>query len=237
MTDHPPLSAAQRLLVLASLIAGLCYPWLDGHLAPVAAIIAKGLGVGLLALAALLMPGQRWLAAIMAAGALGDVLLELPGGLVPGGGSFAIGHVIAMVFYARNRRQPALPVASIAAAALILYGLAMPAFVLPSGTPLGAVMLYAVLLSGMAAAALISRFPLALTAAGALLFVLSDTFLVMRMGGRIIGTATGHGLIIWYAYYLGQFGIFAGIVRSAPRLPMGTARLPVRRARLPVRPR
>jgi uncharacterized membrane protein YhhN len=214
MNRISPLVATQRLLIATSLIAGLGYPWLEGHLAPVAAMILKGLGVGLLAIVALLSPGQRWLAAIMAAGALGDVLLELPGGLVPGGGSFAIGHVVAMIFYARNRRQPPLPVASIAAAGLILYGLAMPALVLPAGTPMGALMLYAVLLCGMAAAALISRFPLALTAAGALLFVLSDTFLVMRLGGRIIGSPTIHGLIVWYGYYLGQLGIFAGIFRS-----------------------
>ena len=217
MNRISPLVASQRLLIAASLFSGLGYPWLEGHLGPVGAIILKGSGVGLLALVALLSPGQRWLAAIMAAGALGDVLLELPGGLVPGGGSFAVGHVIAMVFYARNRRVPVAPAAIISAAGLILYGLAMPALVLPAGTPMGALMLYAVLLCGMAAAALVSRFPLALTAAGALLFVVSDTFLVMRLGGRITGSATVHGLIVWYAYYLGQFGIFAGIIKGAPK--------------------
>ena len=210
------LPPAVRLIILASLVAGLAYPVLADALDPVSAIIAKGLGVGLLALAALLL-GHRWLAAIMVAGALGDILLELPGGLVPGGASFAVGHVIAMVFYARNRRQPANPVANIGAAALILYGLAMPSLVLPAGTPMGALMLYAVLLCGMAAGTLISRFPLALTAAGALLFVVSDTFLVMRIGGRIVGSPALHGLIVWYTYYLGQFGIFAGIVRTPPR--------------------
>ncbi len=208
------LPAAVRLLILASLVAGLAYPVLADALDPVSAIIAKGLGVGLLALAALLLPGQRWLAAIMAAGALGDIVLELPNGLVPGGASFAIGHVIAMVFYARNRRQPAVPAANIAAVALILYGLAMPALALPAGMPMGALMLYAVLLCGMAAGTLISRFPLAWTVAGALLFVVSDTFLVMRIGGRIVGSPMLHGLIVWYTYYIGQFGIFAGIVRT-----------------------
>jgi hypothetical protein len=203
-----------RLLILASLVAGLAYPVLEDALDPVSEIIAKGLGVGLLALAALLLPGQRWLAAIMAAGAMGDIVLELPNGLVPGGTSFAVGHVIAMLFYARNRRQPALPVANIGAAVLILYGLGMPALVLPAGMPMGALMLYAVLLCGMAAGTLISRFPLALTAAGALLFVVSDTFLVMRLGGWIVGSPVLHGLIVWYTYYLGQFGIFAGIVRT-----------------------
>ena len=208
------LPVAVRLLILGSLVAGLAFPVLDDALGPMSSIFAKGLGVGLLALAAVLLPAQRWLAAIMTAGALGDIVLELPNGLVPGGASFAIGHVIAMVFYARNRRQPAVPVANIGAVALILYGLAMPALVLPASMPMGALMLYAVLLCGMAAGTLISRFPLALTAAGALLFVVSDTFLVMRLGGRIVGSAGLHGLIVWYAYYLGQFGIFAGIVRT-----------------------
>ncbi len=208
------LPPAVRLLIVTSLVAGLAYPVLEDALDPVSAIIAKGLGVGLLALAALLLPGQRWLAAIMAAGAMGDIVLELPNGLVPGGTSFAVGHVIAMLFYARNRRQPALPVANIGAAVLILYGLGMPALVLPAGMPMGALMLYAVLLCGMAAGTLISRFPLALTAAGALLFVVSDTFLVMRLGGWIVGSPVLHGLIVWYTYYLGQFGIFAGIVRT-----------------------
>jgi hypothetical protein len=208
------LPAAVRSLIAASLFAGLAYPFLDDRLGPVSAIVAKGLGVGLLALAALLLPRQRWLAGIMAAGTLGDILLEVPGGLVPGGASFAIGHIVAMVFYARNRRQPAVPAANIGAVALILFGLAMPALVLPPGTPLGALMLYAVLLCGMAAGTLISRFPLALTAAGALLFVVSDTFLVMRLGERIVGSPMLHGLIVWYTYYLGQFGIFAGIIRT-----------------------
>jgi uncharacterized membrane protein YhhN len=91
----------------------------------------------------------------------------------------------------------------------------MPALVLPAGAPRGALTLYAVLLCGMAASALISRFPLRLTAAGALLFVLSDTFLVMGLGGRFVASTAFHGLIVWYAYYIGQFGIFAGIVSAS----------------------
>lgn len=211
----PSFPTPLRLPIIASLIAGLAYPLLESHFGLLSGIFAKGLGVGLLALAAALIPGQRVLAAIMAAGALGDILLELPEGLVPGGASFAIGHVVAIAFYASNRRQPALPLATIAAVALILYGLAMPALVLPAGSPRGALMLYAVLLCGMAASALISRFPLRLTAAGALLFVLSDTFLVMGLGGRFVVSTAFHGLIVWYAYYIGQFGIFAGIVSAS----------------------
>ena len=106
-----------------------------------------------------------------------------------------------------------------AAALLIIYGLAMPTLVTPAGTPVGAETLYSVLLCGMAAAMLLSRFawpPKAgpLGAAGALLFVLSDTFLIMRLGGTLVGGATVHGLIVWYSYYLGQLLIFLGVARG-----------------------
>ena len=202
-------------MILASLAAGLAYPILEGHVGLLSAIFAKASGVGLLALAAASLPSQRTLAAIMAAGALGDILLELPDGLVPGGASFAIGHVVAIAFYARNRLQPALPLAASAAVAVILYGLAMPALVLPAGAPIGALTLYTVLLCGMAASTLISRFPLRLTAMGALLFVLSDTFLVMGLGGRFVMSPALQGLVIWYAYYVGQLGIFAGIISAS----------------------
>ena len=215
MKCFPHIPAAPRTLIIASLAAGLFYPLLEDRVGLFSGIVAKGLGVGLLALAAALIPRQRVLAAIMAAGALGDILLELPDGLVPGGASFALGHVIATIFYARNRRQPALPSATIASVALILYGLAMPALVLPTGAPLGALTLYAVLLCGMAAGTLISRFPLRLTAIGALLFVLSDTFLVMGLGGRFVVSPALQGLIVWYAYYIGQFGIFAGVISAS----------------------
>jgi uncharacterized membrane protein YhhN len=188
---------------------------LRDHLELNTAIIIKGLSVGLLALAAALTPRQHMLAVILAAGALGDILLEMPNGLTSGGACFGIGHIVAMLFYARNRRQKARPPARIAAVALILYGLAMPILVLPAESPLGALTLYAVLLCGMAASTMNSRFPIGLTAAGALLFVLSDTFLVMGLGRRFIGTPAQHGLLVWYTYYIGQFGIFSGIISSS----------------------
>jgi uncharacterized membrane protein YhhN len=158
--------------------------------------------------------GFRWLAAIMAAGALGDMLLEVPGAFFIGGGSFALGHCLAIGFYGTNRGPGVHALLRIWAALLILYGLAMPTLVTPAGTPVGAETLYAVLLCGMAAAMLLSRFAWPLGAAGALLFVASDTFLIMRLGGTLIGGETIHGLIVWYSYYLGQLLIFLGVART-----------------------
>jgi hypothetical protein len=37
----------------------------------------------------------------------------------------------------------------------------------------------------------------------------------MGLGGRFVASTAFHGLIVWYAYYIGQFGIFAGIVSAS----------------------
>jgi uncharacterized membrane protein YhhN len=179
-------------------------------------ILAKGLGVAALSVAALLLPGKRWLAAIMAAGATGDILLEVPGMFYVGAGAFAIGHVIAILFYMGQRRAGLGLADRIAALALIGYGLAMPTLVMPAGAPVGAPMLYSVLLCGMATAALLSRFAPRWVGLGALLFVVSDTLLIMRMGGSLVGSAGVHGLLVWYSYYLGQFCIFYGVATADP---------------------
>jgi uncharacterized membrane protein YhhN len=205
-------------LFAASLVAGLGYPFIDRAFDPAWLILAKGAGVGLLALAALALPSadRFWLAAIMTAGALGDVLLEIPGRFYAGAGAFALGHCIAMVFYSRNSNPNGSRVDRLAALALIGWGLAMPGLVSPEGTPIGALMLYSVLLCGMAAALVISRFS-KVAVAGALLFVVSDTLLIMRLGGRIFGDAALHGLLVWLTYYGGQALIFVGVAQGLNR--------------------
>ncbi len=204
------ISSPARWALAVSVIAGLAFPLIEHRFGSAANIAAKGAGVTALAIAAFLLR-HRWLAVIMAAGAIGDILLEIPGLFFIGAGAFAIGHCIAMLFYGQNRRAGLGRVDGLAAAALIGFGLAMPALVMPAGTPVGALMLYAALLCGMAAAALLSRFALAFVGIGALLFVASDTLIFMRMGGSLIGGAAVHGLLVWYSYYLGQLLIFLGV--------------------------
>lgn len=198
----------------AALTAGFAYllfsPMLDGA----AQVALKGSGVTLLALTALQLrsEGARWLAAIMALGALGDVLLALPGLFIAGAASFAAGHVVAISFYLRHRRDAGLA-DRITAALLILYGLAMPPLLTPAGLPFGLAMVYAVLLTGMAAGLWLSRFP-RLAAIGALGFVLSDTILVLRMGGgRLIGPVADSAMV-WAFYFGGQWLITLGVGRG-----------------------
>lgn len=205
------------LLLLASLLAGLGYPFVEEGFSHFQQVVAKGAGVGLLAVAAFALPRRDrvWLGVIMSAGALGDILLELPGLFFVGAGAFALGHVIAILFYLRNRRDSAGAVDRLAALALIGWGLVMPTLVSPPGTPVGALMLYSVLLCGMAAALLLSRFS-RLAVAGALLFVVSDTLLIMRLGGNLVGGEWLHGLLVWFSYYLGQLAIFVGVAAGLP---------------------
>lgn len=204
-------------LIVGSVLAGLTYPFVPAATLPVVSIVTKGLSVGLLAMAATLLPvAQRgWLAAILLAGALGDVLLDVPGLFFAGAGAFAIGHIIGIRFYASALRPDTRAHARIAGLALIGWGLAMPGLVSPAGTPVGVFTLYSVLLCAMATALLLSRFS-RVAVLGALLFVVSDTLLIMRLGGRLVGGEMAHGLLVWFTYYGGQALIFFGVASSLP---------------------
>ncbi|MFZ4381821.1 MAG: lysoplasmalogenase family protein [Sandarakinorhabdus sp.] len=204
-----------RFLVLvgAALAAGLGFLLLSQLLDGTAHTALKGSGVACLALAALQLPvrGAGKLALVMALGAAGDVLLELPGLFLAGGASFAAGHVAAILFYMQHRRQTLAGDRAIAAL-MIVYGLAMPPLLTADGL-LGFAMVYAVLLCGMAASLWLSRFP-RLAALGGLLFVLSDTLLVLRMGGgQLLGPALD-GALVWISYFGGQWLITLGVARG-----------------------
>lgn len=199
------------VLVGLSIVAGITYlaaPMFGADGA--AALVWKGLPVGLLALAAALAARSRdggLLALVLALGAAGDVLLEIE--FMAGVAAFAAGHVAAILLYLRNRRRP-IPMVHVLIAALIaLSGLVMPAFVLPPGHPeLVSLTGYSALLTLMAGAAWLSRFPHGLTGLGALLFVASDTLIAVRMAQP--ASSAGFGSAIWLLYYFGQLLIFAG---------------------------
>jgi uncharacterized membrane protein YhhN len=200
-----------RALMAASLLAGLAFLLLAPLLDMPASMVVKGSGVSLIALAALQLPatGARWLAAVMALGALGDMLLEIPGLFMAGAASFAIGHGVAISFYARHRRT-ATGRDYLLAGLLLLYGLAMPPLLV---APYGPAMVYAVLLCGMAATLWLSRFP-RLAVLGAIGFILSDTLLVYRMGGGTFLNAQADGALVWASYFGGQWLIALGVARG-----------------------
>ena len=217
------MSQANRLaqaVLVASILAGLSYvaSWNLGL--PHAAELAwKGLGVSLLAVYAALNARtvDGWLlVAVMAFGALGDVLLGAAG-LTVGALAFLAGHLVAIGLYLRNRR-PTLSRSQLALAVVLVPAVVVTAFLLPvnrAGAP--GVAVYSLGLALMAATAWSSRFPRYRVGIGALMFVVSDLIIFGRGGPWPDNFATG--LAVWGLYYFGQVLICVGVVRAlkAPR--------------------
>ncbi len=202
----------RRPWLLASLVAGISFFFVrDGALAGLFKMAWKGAGVALLAVYALIRaPGTdgKMLAAVMAFGAAGDMVIEIS--LEAGAASFFVGHVIAIALYARHRRTSLTPTQKATAVALLL-GTPLIAFLLPadrSAAP--GVALYALALGGMAAAAWSSAFPRYRVGLGAVLFVVSDLLIFSRMGP--LRASPLPDLLIWPLYYLGQLLICTGVV-------------------------
>jgi uncharacterized membrane protein YhhN len=197
-------------LFLAALVAGISYlamPYLPFPIHDWAAIACKGMGVGLLATWASRQgtsPDHRLLAMVLTLGATADMVLELA--FVAGAAIFALGHVVAVVLYLRNRRR-ALGARDVALAAAFIAGTCLLAFSLASPDWAPAVAVYTLFLAAMAAAALASRFPLA--SAGALLFVGSDLLIFARM--ESLEGAAWADPAIWALYFAGQALIAWGV--------------------------
>ena len=215
--------AEARAWLVAALFAGFSYPLSFGlDLPPVAAILWKGAGVGLLALWASRQGvgiDHRLLAVVLLLGAMADMVLELA--FVAGAAIFALGHVVAILLHVRNRAPAFAPLR--AALWLLLAGLV--AAILVAAVPAAwvwPVAVYALFLLAMAGAAARARFPLAFE--GACLFVLSDALIFWRLG--MSATLPGLGLAIWILYFAGQALIALGVVRG---LRAGPANLDARR--------
>lgn len=205
-------AALARLVLAASVVAGVSYVWSWSlPLSEGASLAWKGAGVGLLAVYAALKARDLdgWLiCAVMAFGALGDVLLGAAG-LVVGAVAFLIGHLIAIGLYWRNRR--AATTASQRLLAIVLVpATVIVAYMLPADRAGAAgVAVYALGLALMAAFAWTSRFPRYRVGAGALMFVASDLLIFAREGA--LAGAAWIGLAIWGLYYFGQMLICTGV--------------------------
>lgn len=200
----------KRPWLVASLIAGVSY-WLaaKGHVPGLWLILWKGAGVALLAAYAWAHHPTRnahAIAIVMALGAIGDMVLEL--NFKAGAIAFLLGHLAAIALYLESRRdQPsgsqwAAAIATLLAVPLIAYQL----------TARPEVALYALGLSGMAAAAWLSSFSRYRVGLGAMMFVASDLLIFARMGP--LAESTIPGLLIWPLYYFGQFLVCTGVIAT-----------------------
>lgn len=202
----------KRPWLLASLVAGIGYYFISGSAVPdLYEWVLKGAGAAFLAVYALVGHSgrdARQIAAVMAFGALGDVLIELS--LLAGAAAFLVGHLIAIHLYLRHHRAVLSLSQKLAGWALFL--LVPPiAFLLPadrSAAP--GVALYAAGLGAMTAAAWSSTFSRYRVGIGAVMFAVSDLLIFAEMGP--LSDSPLPGLLIWPLYYFGQFLICIGVV-------------------------
>ncbi len=201
-------------LLLASIAGGIAYLLLRGQPWPPAAIIAlKGSGVGFLALYAATRARSvdGWLlTAVMALGALGDMLLEID--FKVGAAAFGVGHIVAIRLYRRNRRATLSPSQRLLAWLLPPFGLAMPFLLLGPTLAVVPLAIYGLLLTLMASTAWTSRFSRYSVGLGATMFVVSDALIVARM--QLLRDALALGLAVWILYYVGQALICTGVMRT-----------------------
>ncbi|MEO4047377.1 lysoplasmalogenase [Pseudomonas sp. CAU 1711] len=162
---------------------------------------------------------RRWVGIGLGFSLLGDMLLEWPADLfVFGLGAFLLAHLAYLLAYLGDSRRLApleLLVAATAASAMfaVLARAGLGSLLLP-------VALYSLAIGAMLwrALARIGAVPARsawLAAAGAVLFVLSDSLIGIS---RFVAPFEGAGYAIILSYWLGQLGIAASAVLNRPQL-------------------
>ncbi|SIN98463.1 Uncharacterized membrane protein YhhN [Parasphingorhabdus marina DSM 22363] len=203
-----------RPFLLLSLLLAISYFFvMDSNVPGLFLIFWKGAGVAFLAIYAwrrVASADGRMIAAVMAFGALGDMLIEID--LIAGAVAFLVGHVIAIALYARHRReqtvfsQKLLAILLVPVTVFIAWSLPFDRAEAPGFAA------YTLFLAIMAAMAWTSSFPRYRVGAGALLFVLSDLLIFSRSG--FLQDSVIPAWTVWPLYYVGQFMIVTGIVRT-----------------------
>lgn len=200
-----------NLVLAASVVAGVSYIASEQlELSQALSLTWKGLGVGLLAVYAAMRAKSLdgWLlAAVMAFGCAGDVLLGI--NFTVGAVAFLIGHVVAIVLYLRNRRRKILR-SQLALAVVLVPATVFISFMLPTDRAAApGVAFYSLGLALMAATAWTSRFPRFTVGIGAVMFLVSDLLIFGRMGPLPDNLLVGLG--VWGLYYGGQLLIAVGV--------------------------
>lgn len=214
----------KRGLFYVSLVCGAAYlliPFLGPDLArdywPINTVI-KGLAIA--TLVPLVWHGLpetdgKLLSVALAFSSLGDVFLALRNGnyFVWGLLSFLIAHLFFTALWWRNGPTP-LRVTNSQKAILALvavYVLVMMWWILPVPGQSVPVAAYMIVLTGMVMAAVLVRVNHFWIAAGAILFLISDSLIALSTFKHLLGGRSG-GFLIWSTYYLAQYLMTFGFV-------------------------
>jgi len=177
--------------------------------------LIKGCAVGALALLAMRSRGLRSDAGVLALGlafsTAGDVLLDLDPRLFAFGlGAFLLTHLTYISLFVRNRTAAIRPEPRRLAAVLtiLVYSATLSVWIVPSVGALAVpVVLYICALTAMVSAAILARFQQPWVAAGAILFLISDSLLAIH---KFKTPVPQRDFLVWTTYYLGQCGIALG---------------------------
>jgi uncharacterized membrane protein YhhN len=209
----------KRPILLASMAAALAFFVLrQSPVVPELWLIPlKGLGVGLLALYALLRhrgTDAKILAAMFVLAALGDMAIEID--RMAGAILFFAYHMVAIGLYLRHPRETSTGSQKATAVAMLLLTPAI-FWLLPADRgEAWPSALYGLALGGMAACAWLSAFSRYRVGVGAALFLVSDLLIVAGMG-PLMGEPL-HQWLIWPLYYVGQLLICLGVVQRLGRV-------------------
>ncbi|HVP56188.1 MAG TPA: lysoplasmalogenase [Candidatus Eisenbacteria bacterium] len=227
---------SSRPLLVVSLAASLIFLLVSPQAIGGFPVVLKVASVALLAVLGFRV--NKLLGTALALGALGDFLLGVNrlGSLdaeklfLAGLGAFLVGHLVYIAMFRGYRgpsnswtqpkpspRQTRLAWSTRALGiAAVLIALAAVLGVLRNslGPLLIPVVVYALVLAGMAISAQLAELGNPLAAVGALFFVASDAMLaIAKFRQPFLGSAT----LIWIAYYLAQFLILLGVGRGVTR--------------------
>jgi uncharacterized membrane protein YhhN len=209
------------LLLGLSVVCGLAYLVTRGVGAFPGSVVIKALSVSPLALIAFgqLAGGDRLcLAGALLLSALGDVFLGLNGEqwFTYGLGSFLAAHLFYITLFVRNRAKPSPSAArKVMAMLLVAFAALMFAWLWPS---LGAMKLpvaaYMCALTGMGVTATLAGMRAWWVAAGAALFMFSDSLIAV---GKFKMPVDYGDYLIWGTYYVAQLFIACGFIRESRR--------------------
>ena len=179
----------------------------------------KGVPVGALVVVAVASRHVRRDALVLGLGlafsTAGDVLLDLdPGLFVFGLGAFLLAHVTYISLFVRNRAPGVRldPGRLAAVVAVVAASATLSAWIVPSVGELAVpVVVYIFAITAMVVAAILARFSRWWVAAGAVLFLISDSLLAIN---RFKTPVPLRDVLVWSTYYLGQCGIAVGYLES-----------------------
>lgn len=216
--------AQKRPFLIASIASALAWFYLNGgHYPELFLIPLKGAAVGLLAAWLWLRHegrDARLMAIAFALAALGDLLTELEPAI--GVLLYFAYNLLALGIYIQHPRG-ARSVPEKAIITALLLGPAVVTFLLAQSTGGGQGRAFEALAAGgMAAGAWSSTFPRVQVGAGAVLVVLADLLATAGMGP--LAGSDVPAVLVWPIYYLGQFLIATGLVKTIrkrdPRLKL-----------------